>query len=66
MILAGKPKNLEKTCPCVNFSTTDPTWTDTGVNPGLSAEKPVPNRLCQGKVYKGITTSLSKAQTLLI
>jgi hypothetical protein len=49
----GKPKNLEKTCPCANFSTIDPSWTDQGVNPGLSADKPAPNHLCQGKVYKG-------------
>jgi hypothetical protein len=36
MILAGKPKNLEKTCSCANFSATDPTWTDREANPALA------------------------------
>jgi hypothetical protein len=28
MILTGKPKNSEKTCPCATLSITNPKWTD--------------------------------------
>jgi hypothetical protein len=36
MILTGKTEELGETCPCANFSTTDPTWTDTEANPALA------------------------------
>jgi hypothetical protein len=53
MILTGKAEAFGETCPCAKFSTTDPTCTDPEANPGLSAEKPAPNNLRYGKVYKG-------------
>jgi hypothetical protein len=34
-----KPKKSEKTCPSATLSTTKPTWTDPGVNPGLRYER---------------------------
>jgi hypothetical protein len=32
-------KNLEKTCPNVTFSTTNPTWTGMGLNLGLCGKR---------------------------
>jgi hypothetical protein len=40
MILTGKPKNLEKTCPYATLPTTNPTWTELCVNQGLCSELP--------------------------
>jgi hypothetical protein len=31
----GKPNKFEKTCPSAILSTTKPTWTDPGTNPGF-------------------------------
>jgi hypothetical protein len=44
----GKPKYSEKTCPSATLSTTNPTWTDPGLNPGRRGGKPVTNRLSYG------------------
>jgi hypothetical protein len=35
------------TCPSATLSTTNPTWTDPGSNPGLRSERPATNRLSQ-------------------
>jgi hypothetical protein len=44
----GKPKySGEKTCPSATSSTTNPTWIDPGLNPGLRGERPETNRLSQ-------------------
>jgi hypothetical protein len=40
--------NLRKTCPSAILSTTNPTWTDPGANPGLHSERPVTNHLNHG------------------
>jgi hypothetical protein len=37
-----------KTCPNASLSTTNPTWTDHGSNPGLCGGRPTANRLTQG------------------
>jgi hypothetical protein len=37
-----------KTCPSATLSTTNPTWTDAGSNPGLRGERPKTNRLSHG------------------
>jgi hypothetical protein len=34
----GKAKNLDKSLPSANLSTTNPTWTGPGANPGLRCE----------------------------
>jgi hypothetical protein len=44
----GKLKNLKSTYPSATFPTTNPTWTDMGVNPGLCGERLVTNRLSSG------------------
>jgi hypothetical protein len=37
-----------KTCPSSNLSTTNPTWTDPGSNPGLRSGRPAANRVSHG------------------
>jgi hypothetical protein len=45
----GKPKNSgEKTCPSATLSTTNPTWTGPGSNPGCRGGRPAANRLSHG------------------
>jgi hypothetical protein len=45
----GKPKkSQEKTCPSTTLFSTNATWTDPGMNPGLRGERPATNRLSYG------------------
>jgi hypothetical protein len=37
-----------KTCPSATLSSTNPTWTDPGSNPGLRSGRPAANRLSHG------------------
>jgi hypothetical protein len=49
MKLTGENRSTRgKTCPSATFSTTNPTCTDPGSNPGLRGEKPATNRLRHG------------------
>jgi hypothetical protein len=49
MILTGEnPSTWGKTCPSDTLSTTKPTWTDPGLNPGLRGERPATIRLSHG------------------
>jgi hypothetical protein len=46
MKLAGKTRNTwGKTCSSATLSTTNPTWTDPGSNPGRHSGRPATNRL---------------------
>jgi hypothetical protein len=47
----GRPKYSEKTCPNATLSTTNPTWPDTGANPGSRGGKPATNRLSYGVAH---------------
>jgi hypothetical protein len=47
----GKPKNWGKPSPSATWSTTNPTWTDPGSNPGLCGGRPVANHLSHGTAY---------------
>jgi hypothetical protein len=45
----GKTEVLgKKTCPSATLSTTNPTWTDPGSNPGLRGGRQAANRLSHG------------------
>jgi hypothetical protein len=44
-------RTLRKTCYNASLSTTNPTWTDPGVNLGLHGERQATNRLSHGKAY---------------
>jgi hypothetical protein len=44
----GRPKYPEKTCLSATFSTTNPTWSGLGANPGLHSERMATNRLIRG------------------
>jgi hypothetical protein len=49
MKLTGENRStLGKPCPSASLSTTNPTWTDPGSNPGLRGERPASNRLSHG------------------
>jgi hypothetical protein len=49
MKLTGENRStLRKTCPTATLSTTNPTWTDPGSNPGLRCERPATNRQRRG------------------
>jgi hypothetical protein len=49
MKLTGENRSTRgKTCPSAALSTTNPTWTDPGSNPGLRGERPATNRLSHG------------------
>jgi hypothetical protein len=41
-------RTWRKTCPSSTLSTTNPTWIDLGVNPGLHIERPATNHLSHG------------------
>jgi hypothetical protein len=51
----GKPKYLEKTCPSVTLSTTNPTWPDTESNPDRRDGKPATNRLSYDAAYEVVS-----------
>jgi hypothetical protein len=49
MKLTGENRSARgKTCPSATLSTTNPTWTDPGSNPGLHRKRPAANRLSHG------------------
>jgi hypothetical protein len=45
-----------KTCSSATLSTTNPTWTDPGWNPGLRGGRPAANRLSHGTAFCQRTT----------
>jgi hypothetical protein len=47
-IQRGKRTTRRKTCPNATLSTTNPTWTDPGSNPGLRSGRPATDRLSHG------------------
>jgi hypothetical protein len=52
MILTGESRRIRKnTCPSATSSTTNPTRTDPGANPGLGNDRPATNRLSYGTVF---------------
>jgi hypothetical protein len=56
----GKPKYSGKTCPSATLSTTNPTWTDPGSNPGLRVGRQTTNRLSHGTELGYDVASMSK------
>jgi hypothetical protein len=52
-----------KTCPSATLSTTNPTWTNMGSNPGLQGERPATKRLSHGtaRFYVFTVSSLLEA-----
>jgi hypothetical protein len=52
-----------KACPSATFSTTNPTWTDPGSNPGLRGETAATNRLSHGTAYLDIYIEFNENST---
>jgi hypothetical protein len=49
MKLTGENRSTQgKTCPSATLSTTNPTWTEPGSNPGLRGGRPATNCLSHG------------------
>jgi methionyl-tRNA formyltransferase len=44
-----------KTCPIATLSTTNPTWTHPGLNPGLRGGRPATNCLSHGTAMNSVT-----------
>jgi hypothetical protein len=52
MKLTGENRSTRgKTCPSATLSTTNPTWTKPGTNPGLRGDRPAAKRVSHGTVY---------------
>jgi hypothetical protein len=52
MKLTGENRSTRgKSCRSATLSTTNPTWTDPGLNPGLRGERPATNRLSHGTAH---------------
>jgi hypothetical protein len=62
MIFAGETEVLGENLPSATLSTTNPTWTDLGANPGPRGERPATNRLSHGTAALHIS-SLKNART---
>ena len=55
MKLTGENRSTRgKTCPSATLSTTNPTWTDPGLNPDLRGERPATNRQSHGTALHGM------------
>jgi hypothetical protein len=53
MKLTGENRSTQgKTFPSAILSTTNPTWTDPGSNPGLRGDRPATNRLSHGTALR--------------
>jgi hypothetical protein len=61
MKMTGENRSIRgKTCPSATLSTTNPTWTDPGSNPGLRDEIPATNRLSHGAaLFAGVKVQSS-------
>jgi hypothetical protein len=53
-------RTRRKPCPSATLSTTNPTWTDPGMNPGLHGENLVTNHLSHGTALKQELTHLQR------
>jgi hypothetical protein len=56
MKLTGENRSIRgKACTTATLSTTNPTWTEPGSNPGLRGERPATNRLSHGTAFCAFT-----------
>jgi hypothetical protein len=52
IIMTGENRRTQrKTCRSAILSTTNPTWTEPGANPGIRGERPATNRLSHGTAH---------------
>jgi hypothetical protein len=55
-----------KSCSSATLSTTNPTWTDPGSNPGLRGERPATNRLSHGTAHSSCSKRCQEYSTNII
>jgi hypothetical protein len=60
MKLTRKIRTRRKPCPSATLSTTNPTWTDPGSNPGVRGERPAINRLSHGTAQFRVLTTVKQ------
>jgi hypothetical protein len=61
-LTGGKVRTRRETCLSATLSSTNPTWTEPGANPGLSCDRPATNRVSKSKPepYHGLCVMLGK------
>jgi hypothetical protein len=60
MKLTGENRSTwRKTCPSATFSTTNPTWTDPGLNLGLHGDRSATNRLSHRTAMNSVLLKLA-------
>jgi hypothetical protein len=65
MKLTGENRSTRgKTCPSATLSTTNPTWTDPGSNPGVRVGRPATNRLSHGTAGEEVRITTLRNQSL--
>jgi hypothetical protein len=62
-LIGENRRTRRKTCPSATLSTTNPTWTEPGSNPGLRGGRPAANRLSDGTP---LTLDLTLSQMNLV
>jgi hypothetical protein len=55
----GNRSTRRKNCPSAALSTTDPTWLDSGLNPGRRCGEPATNRLSYGAAHYDISCQVA-------
>lgn len=64
--MAGEDRRIRrKICPNATFSTTNSTWTDLGLNPGLRSEKPANGRLTYSIPSPRLKAPMAKSELQL-
>jgi hypothetical protein len=67
MKLTGENQSTRgKSCPSATLCTTNPTWTDPGLNPGLRGDRSATNRLSHGTAYYVALTEVIKILNIKI
>jgi hypothetical protein len=67
MKLTGENRRTRgNTCPSATLSTTNPTWTDPGSNPGLRGGRPAANRLSHGTTSQGSISPHDKKRNIIL
>jgi hypothetical protein len=59
-------RTRRKPCPSATLSTTNPTWTDQGANPGLRGERPATNHLSHATAPINLTFHLMHVENSLV
>jgi hypothetical protein len=65
-LTGGNRSTRGKTCPSATLSTTNPTWTNPGSNPGLRGGRPAANRLSHGTARPNASSTMVNIYTTFL